>query len=250
MKTLVVASSKGGVGKSSTCAALNAGLRRAGKSVLCIDADSQCNLSQMFEARTTGDVNTLYDVLAGRSLRNAIQETSQASIVAGSANLAEKGLLQGRNAEYRLYNALQPFRGAFDVCLVDCGPSLGTVTHAALVAADGVLIPCRADRFSLEALRQIASTVEDVKNLNKRLKVYGVLITAFDKRLTVARLMREQLEKQADALGFHVYDTVIRKCVAIEEAQITGVSIFDAGRNNAASDYSEIIEELIGQMEP
>lgn len=248
MKTLAIASQKGGVGKSSTTAAINAGLRREGKKVLCVDMDSQANLSAMLGAKITG--RTVYDILTGHSIRNAIQETDQALIIAGSPKLAEKGLLQGRNAEYRLYNALQPFRSEFDVCLIDCGPSLGTVTHAALAASDNVLIPCKADRFSLDALRQIAATVNDVKNgVNKRLTVAGVLVTMYERRLTVARLMREQIEKQAGALGYYVYPTAIRKCVAVEEAQITGEDIFSAGKNNAADDYGEIVKELMDQLE-
>ena len=138
----------------------------------------------------------------------------------------------------------------YDVTMIDCGPALTTLTYTALTAADGVIVPCCADRFSLDALRATAATINTVAaNSNKRLSVYGVLITMYNRRLTVARLMREQIERQAAALGWKVYDTSIRQCVAVTEATLTGNSVFDAGRNNAASDYAEIIDELLAQMD-
>lgn len=250
MKTIAVANLKGGVGKTSTVAALNAGLRRAGLRTLIVDADSQMNLSSMMGTKVQG-VKTFYDVIVKNYVaRNAIQWTAQGPIIPASAALAEKGILSGRNTEYRVRDALKPIARDFDVCLIDCGPALGTVVYSVLTASDGLVIPCKADRFSMDSLRQIASTVNDVKsNSNKALTVCGVLITLYEKRLSVARLMREQLERQADALGFHVYATPIRKCVAIEEAEITGEDIFSAGRNNATEDYGEIIKELRHQID-
>jgi chromosome partitioning protein len=250
MKVVAITSMKGGTGKTSTTAALNAGLRRAGLRVLTIDADAQRNLSSMMGAKVQ-DVNTFYDVVTGRVVaRNAIQRTPQGPIIAASASLTEKGILQGRNSEYRLRDALKPIAKDYDVCLIDTGPQLGTIVYAVLTAADGIIVPCKADRFSMDSLRMIAATVKGVQtNSNKNLTVYGVLVTMYERRLTVARLMRDELEAQAAALGFHVYATPIRKAVAVEEAEITGEDIFSAGKNNAAEDYGEIIKELLEQID-
>lgn len=250
MKVVAITSMKGGTGKTSTTAALNAGLRRAGLRVLTIDADAQRNLSSMMGAKVQ-DVNTFYDVITGRVVaRNAIQRTPQGPIIAASAELTDKRILQGRNSEYRLRDALKPIAKDYDVCLIDTGPQLGTIVYAVLTAADGIIVPCKADRFSMDSLRMIAATVKGVQaNSNKNLTVYGVLVTMYERRLTVARLMREQLEAQAAALGFHVYATPIRKSVAVEETEITGEDIFSAGRNNAADDYGEIIKELLEQID-
>lgn len=250
MKVVAITSMKGGTGKTSTTAALNAGLRRAGLRVLTIDADAQRNLSSMMGAKVQ-DVNTFYDVVTGRVVaRNAIQRTPQGPIIAASASLTEKGILQGRNSEYRLRDALKPIAKDYDVCLIDTGPQLGTIVYAVLTAADGIIVPCKADRFSMDSLRMIAATVKGVQaNSNKNLTVYGVLVTMYERRLTVARLMRDELEAQAAALGFHVYATPIRKAVAVEESEITGEDIFSAGKNNAAEDYGEIITELLEQID-
>lgn len=251
MRTVAVYTAKGGTGKTSTAAALTAGLRRQGMKVLMIDADPQRNLSAMMDANQAPAARTLYDVVTGHSvLRKAVQSTPQGPIVASDSRLAEKGILGGKNTEYRLRAALEPVARDYDVTVVDCGPALTTLTYTALTAADGVIVPCCADRFSLDALRATAATINTVAaNSNKRLTVYGVLITQYNRRLTVARLMREQIERQAAALGWKVYDTAIRQCVAVTEATLTGNSVFDAGRNNAASDYSEIIDELLTQMD-
>ena len=242
---------KGGTGKTSTAAALIAGLRREGKRVLAVDADPQGNLTTMIGGDPSGAARGLYDVVTGHSvLRKAVQNTPQGPIVGADARLSEKGILQGRNAEYRIKTALESVANDYDVTVIDCAPGLSPTTYAALTASSGVVIPCKADRFSMDALGQIAATVNAVKaNSNRRLQVYGVLITMYEKRLTVARLMREKVEEQARALGLPVYATPIRKCVAVEEAEITGEDVFTAGANNAATDYGEIVKELLNQMD-
>lgn len=242
---------KGGTGKTSTAAALIAGLRREGKRVLAVDADPQGNLTTMIGGDPSGAARGLYDVVTGHSvLRKAVQNTPQGPIVGADSRLSEKGILQGRNAEYRIKTALESVANDYDVTVIDCAPGLSPITYAALTAASGVVIPCKADRFSMDALAQIAATVNAVQaNSNRRLQVYGVLITMYEKRLTVARLMREKVEEQARALGLPVYATPIRKCVAVEEAEITGEDVFTAGANNAATDYGEIVKELLKQMD-
>lgn len=242
---------KGGTGKTSTAAALIAGLRREGKKVLAVDADPQGNLTNMMGGDSSGAARGLYDtIVRGRSIRNSIQDTPQGPVVAADSRLAEKGILIGRNTEYRIREALANVANDYDVTVIDCAPGLSTLNYAALTAADGIVIPCKADRFCVDALAQIASTINAVKsNSNRRLQVYGVLITMYERRLTVARLMREKVEEQAAALGLPVYATPIRKCVAIEESEVTGEDIFTAGTNNAATDYGEIIKELLNQMD-
>jgi len=250
-KTLAIISQKGGTAKTCTAAALIAGLRREGKRVLAVDTDPQANLTAMIGGDPSGATRGLYDVLTGHSvLRRAVQTTAQGPIVGADSRLAEKGILHGRNAEYRLKTALDSVANEYDVVIVDCPPNLSTLTYSALTAADGAIIPAKADRFSMDALRQIAATINAVKSSsNSRLQVYGVLITMYERRLTVARLMRDKLEEQARALGLPMYATSIRKSVSVEESQITGEDIFKAGHSNAAADYNEIIKELLKQMD-
>jgi len=246
MKTIAIVSQKGGVGKTTTTAALGAGLHRTSQRILVVDIDPQANASTMLEA-TPGP--TIYDVLTGRSkTAQAIQTTAQGSIIPSDARLAEKGVLTGKGAEYRLKSALEPVKKDFDACLIDCPPNLGALSIAALTAADGVIVPCRPDRFSLSALHEISATLEAVrKATNTGLTVYGVLLTQFNRRSTLHRLMLDELRQQAEAMGMTVLDPPIRATVAFDELQFTNSTIFDT-RNGAAEDYQAITSTILKRL--
>lgn len=246
MTIIAVLNQKGGVGKTASVGALGAGLHRAGQRVLHIDLDPQRNLSLQMGA-TQGP--TIYDVLNGKGkVTTAIRSTTQGDIIPSDRRLSEKGMLTGKGAAYRLKDALEPVKEDYDVCLVDCPPALGALTLAALTAADGVVIPCKPDRFSLDALHEITGTIEAVRDsTNKSLKVYGVLITQYISRTTAHRLMLEEIKEQAEAQGLKVFDTPIRRAIIVEEVQITGGTVYDT-RNGAAEDYQRITDILLEQM--
>lgn len=247
MKTIAFIAQKGGTGKTASTAAIGEGLRRLGKTVLFIDLDPQGNLSTQLEAAT--DAVTITDVLTGkRKLTAAIQTTAHGDIVAADSFLAGDDIFTGRRPEYRLRDALTPVKGDYDVCLIDCPPSLSMLTISALTAADGAIIPCKADRFSLYALQEIDSTIQAVKgNLNKSLKIYGVLVTMFQSRATIHKIGLEELQEQAASMGISVYAPPIRAAVAVQEAQLGG-SVYDT-RNNAADDYKAVTLAILKQLE-
>lgn len=246
MKTICVISQKGGTGKTTTTAALGAGLHRAGLRVLHTDFDPQRNLSLMLGALHGP---TIYDVLTGKCKTTAaIQTTAQGAIIPSDGRLSEKGMLTGRGAEYRLRDAMEPIRKDFDAALIDCPPNLGALTIAALTAADGAIVPCKPDRFSMDALHEIAGTIDVIRNsTNRGLKIFGVLITQFDRRTTAHRFMSEEIAEQAAALGMTVLDPPIRRSITLEELQITGGSIYDT-RSGASEDYQRIIDTVQRQL--
>lgn len=246
MKTICIVNQKGGVGKTASVGALGAGLHRAGQRVLYIDLDPQRNLSLQLNANQGA---TVYDVLTGKvKTAAALQDTAQGAILAADRRLSEKGTLSGKGAEYRLKDAIQPIQRSFDACLIDCPPSLGALTVAALTAADGVIIPCRADRFSLDALHEISGTLDAIRaSSNASLKVYGVLITQYNGRTSAHRLLLEEIQELAAAHNMTVYEPPIRRAIAVEEAQITGGTVYDT-KNGAAEDYTQVTNTLLKQL--
>lgn len=247
MKVIAIASQKGGVGKTTSTAAVGMGLTRSGYKVLHIDLDPQANLSQMMGATTTGI--TVYDLLTNRKAgtKDAIQTTPQGAIIAANGRLAEDGILTTTGKEYRLREALEPVKNSFDFILLDSPPSLGILSINALTAADGAIVPLKADRFSLDALGEFYQTFSVVqKYTNHDLTILGIIITQYNSRATINRLCLEQLQEQADELGLHVYQPPIRRTVALEEVQYTG-NIFDLPRSNGAADYGAIVEQIIKQ---
>lgn len=248
MQTIAVINQKGGCGKTSTCAAVGAGLFRAGYKVLHVDFDGQCNLSAMLGADM--DAVTVADLLNDKRKQTAyaIQDTPQGGIIPASGALSAADFLSGKGALTRLRDVLEPIQGNFHVALIDCGPTLGRLSIAALTAADWVLIPVKPDRFSLDALTEINNTIEAVReHTNSGLKVLGVVVCMYNPRATIARLSYENIQKQADALDMAVLQPPIRRSVSVEEAEYGGGSIFD-NKGNAAHDYGGIVDEIISRL--
>lgn len=236
---------KGGVGKSTTAHALGAGLARMGQTVLYIDLDAQQNLTYTLGAdpRKPG----AFEVLTRKATaQEATQQTPQGPVIAASGQLATDGLLTDTGKEYRLKEALEPLEGAYNRIIVDCPPSLGILTIAALTASTDAIIPAQADTYSLQALGQFSQTLEAVRRYtNPRLQLAGVLLTRYNGRAVLSRDLAEMLEATAAQLGTRLFNTRIRECVAIKEAQTARQDIYTyAPRSNAAADYTAFIREV------
>lgn len=248
MKTICIVCEKGGTGKTSTTAALGAGLQRAGRRVLFCDLDPQRNLStQLGAADSDPNIYTLLCEEQPPTAAEAIQKTAQGDIIAADTRLSLKGILSHPDDLQRLKSILTQIQAKYDVCLLDTPPNLGTLTLSALIAADAAILPARCDRFSLEAIRQTVDTIEAIQNsANKNLTIYGILATMYDKRTTAHRLWLEEITEEAQQKGIQVYAPPIRRSIKIEEAQLGG-TIYDT-KNNAATDYQQIVNTLLTQI--
>lgn len=243
METIALANRKGGVGKSTTAAALAAGLTAAGYKVLAIDLDAQCNLTIITDAEGA-DVTAL-DVMRGEVMAaDAITSTPDTDIIAGSPALLDNDLPGGAMT---LRNALAPIGERYDYCIIDCAPSLSLLTLNALTAADYVLIPSQADILSLRGIKDLYEIIGIVRGRgNPSLKVAGILLTRYNPRSVLSRDAREMAEQMAEQIGTRVFRTTIREGIAIKEAQISQQSIFKyAPRAKVTADYKALITELL-----
>lgn len=252
MITIAVIAQKGGVGKTTTSAALGAGLRKyRGAKVLYVDMDSQRNLSRTLEAERDGQAAGTLEVLTGRaSAQEAIQHTEQGDIIAASPALVgadREEALSTVGREYRLREALKPLSGSYDCCVIDTPPALGILIINALTAADKALIPAQADDYSTDSIESLRGTLEAVRAYtNHSLQVDGILITRYSGRANVSRYYEDQLEEAAHSLGSRLYNTRIRECAALKEAQGLREDIFTySPRSNAAKDYKGLIDEIM-----
>lgn len=244
---IAVVNQKGGVGKSTTAAAVGAGLMKAGKSVLFVDLDAQGNLSQHFRAETNSA--TIYGAMMGEvKAADAIRRTPQGDIIPASPALvgADK-TFSNTGREYRLRDALKPLRPLYDVILIDTPPTLGVLTANALTAAQGAIVPAQADAFSLQGIGQLSETVAAVQQYtNPALRLLGIVITRYNGRAILSRDLAQIIDDTARQIGTKAYKTKIRECTALKEAQAVGASIFDyAPRSNAAKDYAQLVAEII-----
>ena len=245
MEIISILNQKGGVAKTTTTACMGAGLNREGYKVLYIDLDPQCNLSDIVGANTEG--LTALELLQHKAKApEVIQHSAQGDIIPSSAGLAVEGILTATGKEYRLKEVLEPIKGLYDYILIDCPPSLGILTINALTASTSCIIPAQADKLSLQAIEQFKGTLSVIKRYtNPLLLVKGIVITRYNGRAVLSRDYADMLQEVAESFDSKVYDTRIRECIAVKEAQAMQQDIFTyAPRSNAAADYKALIDEI------
>jgi chromosome partitioning protein len=168
------------------------------------------------------------------------------SIIPSRIGLAklESKLVGEMDAHFRLKDKLEPVAKAHEIVLIDCPPALGLLTVNALVAATHLLIPIQSSYFALEGTDDLLETVEKVRSrANPGLEIMGVLITMHDKRTSLARDIRAQIQK---VFGPKVFKTVITKSVRLEESPAYKESIFTfAPDSSGATEYYSLSEEVM-----
>lgn len=246
-KIYTVINQKGGVGKSTTAAALMSGLTLKGFRVLAIDLDAQRNLT--YSVRASADGETALGVLTGEvKARDAIQHTENGDIIAASKALAgADAFITDTGKEYKLKEALEDLQSEYDYIILDTPPALGILSVNALTACDSVIIPAQADFFSLQAIEQLADTMKPVKKYcNPSLSIEGILLTRYSSRSVLSRDIADLAEQLASRLGTKVFKATIREAISIKEAQISQQSIFSyAPKAKVTGDYESFLEELL-----
>ncbi len=232
MRTIAILNQKGGVGKTITSINMAAILAKDyGQRVLCVDADSQGNLTEFFGADPA--ISNLADVLRGDAPAVAsIQRTAMpdVDILPGSDELMDLDLtqveLQAVSATVlRDMVAYLAEAKAYDAVIVDCPPAFNAAAAAALIAADDVLIPIKVDAFSLRGMANVMRQIANMRQINPRLRIAGVLPTMYYR-------------------SSHEYDAAIRELVH------AGLRVFPSIRRSDRVDDSTFAQDALLTFSP
>ena len=253
MIRVVVANQKGGVGKTTTAINLTTALAAIGWKVLLVDMDPQCNASTGLGVSQAQRERSTYDVLiGGGTVLDSVVATRvpKLDLLPATVDLsgAEVELVALDDRAHRLDKALDAVPpGRWDICLIDCPPSLGLLTVNALVAARHLLVPLQCEFFALEGLSQLLQTVERIRlAFNPELQILGVALTMFDRRNNLSQAVAEDVRA---CLGPAVFDTVIPRNVRLSEAPSHGLPALIYDLRCAGSEaYVRLARELMVRL--
>ena len=255
MRRIAIANQKGGCGKTTSSVNIAAAFASHGKRTLIMDLDPQGHSTLGLGHNPETLDKTVYHALTNVQipLPRVIIGTSMEGLNLAPSNIllsgAELELVNVTGREFVLSEQFRLVDDEYDVCVMDCPPSLGLLTLNALVASTDVIVPVQVNYYAMEGLRQLLETA-DIIRMNFQpcyVKILGLLLTFVEDRTLLSRQIQQQMREY---FGDLVFDTVIHRTVRLAEAPSAGESILTfAPKSRGAAEYTALVEEILTREE-
>lgn len=254
IRTTAILNLKGGVAKTTTAINMAAILAtKYGKRVLLIDADSQCNTTEFFGGegtddslatilRFSGSCDDTAEVYAPKCIQNT--DIENLDLIPADDTLMDMDLSAASSGVVDinvLRSLVEEVREDYDYVLIDCPPAFNAAAAAALVAADDVIIPIKLDAFSLRGMVNLNRQIKNMRRINPRLRIAGLLPTMWYKAPEI-----RDAEDQLRAAGFRVFNHIRRSDTVDRMTWQQEALLISSPKSGAGIDYRTFVAEYVG----